>query len=112
MPKKADECLVKFFGVTMNRDTKKQILAVMAPYHKRGIPFRRKQIKRLIAILDDIFIHEPYLGERLQKVGKRQIIGYWQRTRYETAQVRAEKYAILKLFFETAQLTGRVPRPK
>ena len=112
MPKKADEFLVKFFGVPMNRDTKKQILAVMAPYHKRGFPFRRKQIKRLIAILDDIFIHEPYLGERLQKVGKRQIIGYWQRTRWETAQERAEKYAILKLFFETAQLTGRVPRPK
>ncbi len=96
----------------MNRNTKKQILTVMAPYHKRGIPYRRKQIKRLIVILDDIFLHEPYLGEQLQKVGKRQIIGYWQRTRSESARVRAEKYAILTLFFETAQLNGRVPRPK
>ncbi len=95
----------------MNRHTKKQILTVMAPYHKRGIPYRRKQIKRLITILDDIFLHEPYLGEQLQKVGKRQIIGYWQRARGESAQVRAEKYAILKLFFETARLTGRVPKP-
>ncbi len=84
----------------------------MAPYHKRGIPFRRKQMRRLIAILDDIFSHEPHLGEQLQKVGKRQIIGYWQRTRSETAHVRAEKYAILKLFFDTAQLKGRVPKPK
>ncbi len=96
----------------MNPHTKKQILTVMAPYHKRGIPFRGKQIRRLMTILDDIFYHEPHLGERLQKVGKRQIIGYWQRTRCETAQVRAEKYAILKLFFESAQLRGKVPKPK
>ncbi len=84
----------------------------MAPYNKRGIPYRKKQVKRLLMILDDIFKHEPYVAEQLKRVGRRQIIGYWQRTKHESAQVRREKYAILKLFFEKANLKGNVPRPK
>ncbi|MGR5130789.1 hypothetical protein [Vibrio alfacsensis] len=96
----------------MNRQTKKQILTIMAPYHKRGIPYRKKQIKRLLMILDDIFKHEPYVAEQLKRVGRRQIAGYWERTKHESAKVRKEKYAILKLFFETANLKGNVPRPK
>ncbi|EDL53834.1 hypothetical protein VSAK1_10368 [Vibrio mediterranei AK1] len=87
-------------------------MTIMASYQKPGIAFRRKQVTRLLAILEDIFQHEPYLGEQLHKVGKRQIIGYWQRTRHESTQTRKEKYAILKLFFEQAHLRGRVPFPK
>lgn len=96
----------------MNAHTKKQVLTIMAPYHKRGIPYRKKQVKRLLMILDDIFKHEPYVAEQLERVGRRQIVGYWERTKDESAQVRREKYAILKLFFETANLKGNVPRPK
>ncbi len=63
-------------------------------------------------ILDDIFRHEPYVAEQLNRIGRRQIIGYWERTKGEGEQVRREKYAILKLFFETANLKVRVPMPK
>ncbi|MCA0935313.1 hypothetical protein LCL85_07080 [Vibrio alginolyticus] len=96
----------------MNLHTKKQILTIMAPYHKRGIPYRKKQVKRLLMILDDIFCHEPYVAEQINRVGRRQLIGYWERTKEEGEQVRREKYAILKLFFETANLAVRVPKPK
>ena len=84
----------------------------MAPYRKKGIPFRQKQLKRLLSILEDIFRHEQNLGENFQKIGKRQIIGYWERTKHESAQTRREKYAVLKLFFEQGNLRGKVPFPK
>lgn len=84
----------------------------MASYHKRGIPYRKKQVKRLLMIFEDIFRQEPYVAEQLSRVGRRQIIGYWERTKEEGEQVRREKYAILRLFFETANLSVRVPRPK
>ncbi|MEZ9874659.1 hypothetical protein [Vibrio breoganii] len=96
----------------MNLNTFKQIHTTMAPYLKRGIPFRRKQVKRLIAIFEDIFSHEPYLNERLGRVGRRQIIGYWRRTEHEGFRVRKEKYAILVTFFNAAGLKGKVPKPK
>ncbi len=96
----------------MNKNTFSQVMTIMAPYRKKGIPFRQKQIRRLISILEDIFQHEKYLGEQLHKVGRRQIIGYWERTKHESNQTRKEKYAILKLFFEQAHFRGRVPFPK
>lgn len=96
----------------MNQTTKRQILTLMAHYNKPGIQFRRKQIRRLLSIFDDIFQHEPYLGEHLHKVGKRQLIGYFERTRHESDKTRLEKYQILKLFFSSANLKGRVPHPK
>ncbi len=84
----------------------------MAPYIKPGIPYRKKQVKRLMTILDDIFRHEPYVAEQLNRIGRRQIIGYWERTKEEGEQVRREKYAILNMFFEKANLKVRVPIPK
>ncbi len=84
----------------------------MAPYHKRGIPYRKKQVKRLLMIFEDIFRHEPYVVEQLNRIGRRQLIGYWERTKEEGDQVRREKYAILKQFFEIANLKVRVPIPK
>ncbi|MGR5318928.1 hypothetical protein [Vibrio sp. PNB22_1_1] len=96
----------------MNGHTKKQILVIMAPYRKRGIAYRSKQIQRLLLILDDIFRHEPYAAEQLHRIGRRQIIGYWQRTQHDSAQTRREKYAILKRFFDMANLKVTVPRPR
>ncbi|MGR5261338.1 hypothetical protein ACPV5Q_15395 [Vibrio astriarenae] len=96
----------------MNPNTHKQIMTVMASYNKKGIPFRRKQIKRLLAIFNDIFSHEPKLGERLNAVGRRQIIGYWQRIKNESDQVRREKYHILVLFYSRAHLNVKVPLPR
>ncbi|NOI25736.1 hypothetical protein JKJ11_05920 [Vibrio sp. SCSIO 43133] len=96
----------------MSPYTRKKIMAVMSAYLKRGIPFRKKQVRRLLAILDDIFLHEPNVGESLEKVGRRQIIGYWDRTQSESTAVRLEKYQILKLFFSAAGLRGKVPKPR
>ncbi|WP_045397785.1 hypothetical protein [Vibrio campbellii] len=96
----------------MNKHTQRQILSVMAPYQKRGIPYRAKQVKRLLMIFDDIFRHEPYVAEQLNRVGRRQIIGYWERSRGDSEQVRQEKYAILKWFFEHTDLKVRVPISK
>lgn len=96
----------------MTPTTYKQIMTAMAAYNKKGIPYRRKQVMRLIAILDDIFAHEPYLGDRLHAVGRRQIIGYWERTKHESVQVRTEKYRILSLFFANAPLKAKVPKPR
>ncbi|MDN3716562.1 hypothetical protein [Vibrio breoganii] len=96
----------------MNRHTLKQVHAAMAHYKKKGIPYRQKQIQRLISILDDIFQHEPNVGEQLNRLGRKQIVGYWRRTEDESEKVRREKFVILKLFFEAAGLSGNVPEPK
>lgn len=96
----------------MKRNTYKQVCAVMAFYLKKGIPYRKKQMKRLLAILEDIFEHEPYLNEELDRIGRRQIIGYWRRTEGESNNTRQEKYQILRLFFQVANLKGHVPWPK
>ena len=96
----------------MSPYTRKTIMAVMSSYLKRGIPYRKKQMRRLLAILDDIFLHEPNVGEALEKIGRRQIIGYWERTRLESDSVRFEKYQILSLFYGNAGLKGRVPKPR
>lgn len=96
----------------MSPHTHKKIMAVMSSYLKRGIPFRKKQVRRLLAILDNIFLHEPNVGESLEKVGRRQIIGYWERTKSESVSVRLEKYQILNLFFAKAGLKGKVPKPR
>ncbi|WP_447028020.1 hypothetical protein [Vibrio parahaemolyticus] len=96
----------------MNPTTFKQIHQVMAFYNKPGIPYRRKQLQRLMSILDDIFTHELYLGEQIHRVGRRQLIGYWERTKHEGQQVRKEKYRILSLFFSRANPRVTVPKPK
>ncbi|MGL6261659.1 hypothetical protein [Vibrio sp. WXL210] len=96
----------------MNPNTHKQIMTVMAAYNKKHIPYRRKQVMRLLSIFDDIFMHEPNLGERLHAVGRRQIVGYWERSKHESAQVRKEKYSILRYFYVTAGLSVRVPYPR
>ena len=84
----------------------------MAFYNKKGIGYRKVQLRRLVAIFDDIFHHEPYLGERITSVGRRQIIGYWERTKHESTQVRLEKYRVLTLFYATAHINVRVPKPR
>ncbi|MEZ8967369.1 hypothetical protein AB6E53_11800 [Vibrio breoganii] len=96
----------------MKKNTYKQVCTVMASYMKKGIPYRRKQVKRLLAILEDIFEHEPNLHDELERIGRKQIIGYWRRTEGENITVRKEKYAILCLFFQSANLRGKVPPPK
>lgn len=64
----------------MNKATYSQIQAVMRHYLKPGVPYRRKQVNRLVAMLDNIFIHEKNLGDSIERLGRKHIIGYWRRT--------------------------------
>ncbi|MDN3717753.1 hypothetical protein [Vibrio breoganii] len=96
----------------MQKNTYKQMATLMAPYLKKGIAYRQKQVRRLLAIYDDIFAHEPYLNDEITRVGRKQIIGYWERTKGESSAVRKEKYKVLCLFYNKANLRGKVPKPK
>ncbi|MFA0633116.1 hypothetical protein AB4549_10310 [Vibrio breoganii] len=96
----------------MKKNTYKQMATLMAPYLKKGIAYRQKQFRRLLAIYEDIFAHEPYLNDEISRVGRRQIIGYWERTKEESSAVRKEKYQVLCLFYSKANLLGKVPKPK
>lgn len=93
----------------MNQTTYKQIMTIMAPYNKKGVPYRAKQMKRMIKIFEDIFEHEPYLHQQLEGVGYRQLTGYFRRHCGESLKTRKEKYQILKLFFAYSNLRVRIP---
>lgn len=56
--------------------------------------FRKKQFKRLVCLLDEIFEHEPI--SNFSQMGKRQIIGYWRRHEHESQKTRIEKWRVLK----------------
>lgn len=96
----------------MHNKTYGQINQIMLPYSSKGkkSAFKKKQIKRLISIFDDIFISEK--SEDLRAIGKRQIIGHWRRIAHETDKTRKEKYSILKCFFSFYKPIFKVPRPK
>ncbi|OBT12745.1 hypothetical protein A9264_15850 [Vibrio sp. UCD-FRSSP16_10] len=96
----------------MNQGTTRQVKALMSHTLKPGIPYRKKRLNRLLRMLDDIFEHEPYLGERLESLGRNHMIGYWRRTEHESQAVRKEKYQVLLSFVEYANLNIRVPIPK
>lgn len=69
-------------------------------------------MRRLVKIIDDIFIHEPI--SQIHSIGRRQLIGYWRRHEHESQKTRMEKYHILVRFFSSYSLTMavRVPKPK
>lgn len=93
----------------MNQHTYRQIRTIMAPYTKKGLPYRTKQVKRLTSIFEDIFEHEPYLHEKIEGVGYRQITGYFRRISDQSLKTRKEKYRVLRLFFAFANIKVRIP---
>jgi len=88
-----------------------EIRQVMNAYTGKGkkSAYKKKQMRRLTAILDDIMATEK--DPRFDAIGKRQIIRYWKRTEHETDQTRREKYSILKRFFGLYNLRVTVPEP-
>jgi hypothetical protein len=84
----------------------------MVEYTKKGkkSDFKKVQMKRLIAIIENIFEHEKCT--ELDAIGRRQMIGYWRRTETETDKTRREKYSILKKFFALYNKKVTVPEPK
>lgn len=96
----------------MHHQKHAEIRVVMHSYAAKGkkSAFKKIQMRRLIAILDDIFKHEH--TENLDTIGKRQIVGYWRRTEQQTAKTRREKYNILVKFFSAYNVKITVPEPK
>ncbi|MGR5303008.1 hypothetical protein [Vibrio alfacsensis] len=96
----------------MHHQTYAFIHQCMLPYTKKGkkSTYKKKQMKRLIAIINDIFQHEGIA--RLDSIGKRQLIGYWRRTEHEQFETRRAKYTILKKFFALYHPQVTVPEPK
>ncbi|MCE7626315.1 hypothetical protein [Vibrio cholerae] len=96
----------------MHHQTYAFIHQCMLPYTKKGkkSTYKKKQMKRLIAIIDDIFQHEGMA--KLDTIGKRQLIGYWRRTEHEKFETRRAKYTILKKFFALYHPQVTVPEPK
>ena len=75
-----------------------------------GYKNRKKQYNRLLAILNDIFEHEPESNGQIKAIGRRQVIGYWKRSS-DSYKVKCEKYNVLAYFFK--QIGKPIPpRPK
>lgn len=76
--------------------------------------YRRRQTKRLIAILAWCNANRPAIQNRVDAVSRRDLIAYWEATKDESDKVRIEKYRILKAFFESGAVRNppRVPLPR
>lgn len=96
----------------MHSKTYALIRMTMVEYIKKGSKstYKKVQMKRLIAIIENIFEHEKCTD--LNAIGRRQIIGYWRRTTHESDKTRREKYTILKIFFALYSPQVTVPEPK
>ena len=86
----------------MNKHAQNQLRQIMSQYLRQGATaYRKKQFKRLCNIIEDINRSEPEIKYRLSAIGKKQIIGYWRRTKDETDKTKLEKWRVLsKLFNE------------
>ncbi len=84
----------------------------MTTYINKGkkSPFKKIQMKRLVAMLDEIMSKES--EPRLEAIGKRQIIRHWKRIENETDKTRREKYLILLKFFNLFNPKVTVPEPR
>lgn len=96
----------------MHHKTHALIRQFMLPYITKGkkSTYKKKQIKRLIAIIDDIFQNEG--TQDLSSIGRRQLIGYWRRTEHEKNETRQAKWLILRRFFKLYNAKVTVPTPK
>ena len=94
----------------MKSETKKTIDFHLSAYRRTGAnSYRKKQYNRLLSMIADIFEHSPECQENLTRLGRKQVIGYWERTRDETAKTRLEKYRVLSLLFAKM---NKQPPPK
>ncbi|QRG81509.1 hypothetical protein [Vibrio diabolicus] len=96
----------------MHHQTHALIRQFMLPYFTKGkkSTYKNKQIRRLIAIIDNIFYYEG--TQDLSAIGRKQLIGYWRRTESEQFETRRAKYVILRKFFALYNPKVTVPEPK
>lgn len=88
-----------------------EIRKIMHTYIAKGTKsgYKKRQISRLFDALEDIFHAEG--SERLDTIGRRQLIGFWRRNQ-DSDRVRYEKYLILREFFGRFNNRVTVPKPK
>ncbi|MBY5949283.1 hypothetical protein [Photobacterium rosenbergii] len=96
----------------MSPESKKIIDFHFGAYRRQGAKgYRRKQYGRLLNIINDIFDHEPSAQGKLDRIGRKQIIGYWCRTEDETEKTRIEKWRVLAILFKALKKPSP-PRPR
>ena len=96
----------------MHNKTAKQIQILMHDYTTKGkkSAYKKKQMKRLFQIIDDIFQHSQITN--VERISKKHIIAYYQRIEHETEKTRNEKYQIMKRFFNVLNPALKVPMPR
>jgi hypothetical protein len=71
--------------------------------------YRRKQVKRLMFMLNNIIQHEKNPTLQLHQLGRKQIIGFWRRHQHLSESTKNEYWRIVEILFECL---GKAPPPK
>lgn len=97
----------------MSPESFQAIQMAMHIYRRRGATeYRKRQYKRLLNALKDIFEHEPNLHGNINRIGRKQLIGYWRRHEHLSQKVRVEHYRVIYELFEHLEIRVTVPKPK
>lgn len=88
-----------------------EIYQEMSSYVRKGkkSAYKKKQMNRLITILEDIIKNEPICN--LNAIGRKQIIGYYKRRQQESYKTLNEKYQILNKYMTVKNPQVKVPKP-
>ena len=62
--------------------------------------YRRKQVKRLMFMLNNIIQHEKNPTLQLHQLGRKQIIGFWRRHQHLSESTKNEYWRIVEILFE------------
>lgn len=92
----------------MTPKTHRTVISLMHSYKRTGSKvYRKKQVSRLMSMLNNIFEHEQIQTNELQQLGRKQMIGFWRRHEHLSEKTRKEYWLISHLLFE--QLGKRSP---
>lgn len=94
----------------MKESARKELDRIMRGYRaKGGKAYRKKQYQRASFILNDIFIHEPLVHDRLESLGRNHVIGFWRRHESDNQTTRMNYWYAIKIVFK---LLGKPEPPK
>ena len=97
----------------MSPESFQAIEMAMHIYRRRGATeYRKRQYKRLLNALKDIFECEPNLHGNINRIGRKQLIGYWRRHEHLSQKVRVEHYRVIYELFNHLDTQITVPKPK
>lgn len=96
----------------MNADTYKTLKHLLHYYKRTGSKaYRKKQVVRLVFMLNNIFEYEKISSNQLNALGRKHIIGFWRRHQNLSEKTRKEYWAITNVLFEQLG-KPRPPLPK